>query len=162
MKKQTLLAIGLAVFAALVVFGQLPPPTLPSKPAKIPYAKIPENIDGAEFRKFRFAGKDYCAVLRHRDIKSSPAWTPSSALPLSLSGVEVAARAELNKLVADTPEWEITNIQLSRFSEDNDQRWYYSVTFNPMLRLNGIAPDDILVMLTIDGKPGRVSELHTR
>ena len=162
MKKQSLLASGFVVFAVFVVFGQLPPPTLPSKPAKIPYLKPPGNFDGAEFRKFRFAGKDYCAVLNHRDIKSSPAWTPSSVLPLSLSGVEVAARAELDKLVADAPEWEITNIQLSRLSEDNDQRWYYSVTFNPMLRLSGIAPDNILVMLTIDGKPGRVSQLHTR
>jgi hypothetical protein len=150
------------VFAELVVFGQLPPPTLPSKPAKIPYLKIPENTGGAEFRKFRFAGKDYWAVLRHRDIKSSPEWTPSSPLPLSLGGVEAAARAELNKLVTDAPEWEITNIQLSRFSDDTDQRWYYVVTFNPMLRLTGIAPDEILVMLTIDGRPGHVSELHTR
>ena len=162
MKKQRLLATGLVVFAALVVFGQLPPPTLPSKPAKIPYVKSSGNIDGGEFRKFRFAGKNYCAVLRYQDIKSSPAWALASALPLSLGGVEATARAELNKLVTDAPEWEITNIQLSKFCDETDQRWYYVVTFNPMLRLTGIAPDGILVMLTIDGKPGRVSELHTR
>jgi hypothetical protein len=162
MKKQRLLATGLVVFAALVVFGQLPPPTLPSRPAKIPYVKSAGNIDVGEFRKFRFAGKNYCAVLLHKDIKSSPEWTPSSALPLSLGGVEAAASAELKKLVNDPAEWEITNIQLSRFSDDNDRRWYYVVTFNPMLRLGGIVPDDILVMLTLDGKPGRVSELHTR
>src|SRR5215813_2975555 len=144
MKKERLIAIGLVVFATLVVFGQLPPSTLPSKPEKIPLVKAPGNIDGAEFRKFRFAGKNYCAVLNHQAIKSGPEWSPSSALPLSLGEIEAAARAELNKLVTDAPEWEVTNIQLSRLSrEETGKRWYYVVSFNSMLQLRGVAPDDI-------------------
>ena len=30
-----------------------------------------------------------------------------------------------------------------------------------MLRLSSIALDEMLVLLTIDGKPGQVSDLHT-
>ncbi|MGH7866949.1 MAG: hypothetical protein ACREP9_04760, partial [Candidatus Dormibacteraceae bacterium] len=121
--------------------------------------RAPGNIDGTEFRKFRFAGKEYCAALNVQDIKSGPEWSPSAALPLSLGGVETAARAELNKVVTDAPEWEATNIQLSRLSEETGKKWYYAITFKPMLHLGMVAPGDIVVMLTIDGKPGRISKL---
>jgi hypothetical protein len=162
MKRNRLLAFGLLFSATLVVFGQLPPSTLPPKPERIPLVKAPGNLEGAEFRRFRIAGKDYCAVLNHQAITSGPEWSTSSALPQSLGEIEATARAELNKLVSDAPEWEVTNIQLSRFSrEESGKKWYYVVSFNPMLQLRGVAPDNIVVMLTIDGKAGRVSRLQT-
>ena len=78
---------------------------------------------------------------------------------MSLPEVEAAARAELNKVVPDAPEWEVTNIQLSRLSEETGKRWYYAITFKPMLQVGTVAPGDIVVMLTMDGKPGRISKL---
>jgi hypothetical protein len=103
---------------------------------------------------FRFAGKEHHALLRDRDIKGSPEWNPASSLPLGLDGIEAAARQELNKFVTDGPEWELSKIHLNRLSNSDQQRWYYAVTFIPVLRLTGIPPDEVLVLLTIDGKPG--------
>ena len=130
-------------------------------PAELPQPPMSGTINRTEVRAFRVAGQDYRAVLLLRDINASPEWSPSSALPLSLGEVEAAARVELNKLVTDAPEWEITSMQLNRLpQEGTGKRWYYVVTFKPMLQPGGVALlGDILVMLTIDGKPGRISKL---
>ena len=125
---------------------------------KPPIPKSPGDTDGAEMRAFRVGGKDYRAVLLHQDIKASPEWSPSRALPLGLGGVEAAARAELNKLAMDGSQWETSNIQLNRFDDGTHQRWYYVVTFNPVLQPSGFASERVVVMLTIDGKAGHAEE----
>jgi hypothetical protein len=155
MKKQMLLLfrIGLLAFVSVAVLADLPPRTVPSKPQKIPFLN-PGLMDGAQMQAFRFAGKEHHAMLRDRDIKASPEWNPASPLPLGLDGIEAAARGELNRFVTDGSEWEISNIHLNRLSDSDQQRWYYAVTFIPELRLTGIPPDEVVVLLTIDGKPG--------
>lgn len=112
-------------------------------------------------RPFHFAGNEYRAVLFHRNIKASPEWNPTMALPLSLGAVEAVARAELYKLVTDGSEWETSNIELNRVSQSAEQRWYYAVSFDPVLRLSGLPHDVVVIMLTIDGKLGHSAKYQS-
>lgn len=97
-------------------------------------------------------------VLFEPEIKASPEWNPAMALPLSLGAVEAVARTELNKLVTDGSAWETSNIQLNHVSQSAEPRWYYSIIFDPVIRLNGLPHDVISVLLTIDGKPGHCAK----
>jgi len=155
-----LLTLGLAG-VGMVALADLPPRTLPSKPVKLPMLKSAGDIDGQETRPFHVGGREYRAVLRHREIEASPEWSSSSALPMSLGGIEAAAHAQLNKLVTDSSEWEISNIALNRLSDSERKWWYYAVTFIPVLRLTGFPSDEVVVMLTIDGKPGHSFEFRS-
>jgi len=158
-KRQLLLAsVALVALGIIAVLGQDLPRTLPSKPVRMPYLKSPEEINGAETRRFHLAGNEYSAVLFHRELKASPEWNPTMALPLSLAAVEANARTELHKLVTDAPEWETSSIQLNRVSQSAEQRWYYAVSFYPVLRLSGLPHDTVIIMLTIDGKPGHCAK----
>jgi hypothetical protein len=118
----------------------------------------PEETVVVETRPFRLAGNEYSSVLFHREIRASPEWNPTMALPLSLGAVEANARTELLKLVPDASEWETTSIQFNRISQSAEQRWYYTVSFDPVLRLKGLPHDEVIIMLTIDGKPGRCAK----
>lgn len=54
--------------------------------------------------------------------------------------------------------WETSNIQLNRLSQGVDQRWYYAVAFIPVVRARDLPHDDIVILLTIDGKPGTIAK----
>jgi hypothetical protein len=160
MKKRQWFMIAVAVFGALLVFGDMPPRTLPSKGPSWFNVRQAERLGGAESRAFHLQGKDYRAFLRHADISSSPEWNPSldlPLLPLPLSNVEDIARRELRYLVADDSEWVVSSFQLNSFPHNAALRWYYAVTFNGVLDIQGLASDSVVILVTLDGKPGQVA-----
>lgn len=157
MKKANLLLlpISLLTLAAITVLAQLPSErTIPSKPQKGIMLRNAGRPRGAETRAFRVAGREYSAVLPRRNIEATREWNPSSALPTTLGQIEAAARGELTRLVPDTADWETSNIQLNRLSDTTESKWYYAVTFSPVIRLSDAPSDNVVVLLTIDGKPG--------
>jgi hypothetical protein len=116
-----------------------------------------EYRTGQKCAPFTSAGTNIWAALFQRDIEASPEWNPSQAPPVSLGGIEATARTQLRKLVTDDSYWETSNIQLNRLSQGVDQRWYYAVAFIPVVRASDLPHDDIVILLTIDGKPGTIA-----
>jgi hypothetical protein len=93
----------------------------------------------------------------HRDITGGPQWKPSSDLPTDLGKIEEIARAELRKLGADPADWETSSIQLNRLGQSTEPKWYYAVSVSPVLKVRSLRSDSIVVLLTLDGKPGHAA-----
>lgn len=158
------LLTGLALFAAFAFCAdEISPPTLPAKPTK-GYAPWMQSggMNGLETRVSRVGTKDYISVITHRDIALSPEWKPSSDLPTNLGKIEEIARAELQKLVADPDCWETSSIQLNRVAQSTESKWYYAVSFSPVLKVPSLGSDSMVVLLTLDGKPGNTTVYRGR
>ncbi len=149
-----LFIVGFALQTATIVSGQPAPPTVPSKGPKIFSVKPAGAVTGIETRSFHFDGKEYRAVLPQRDILSGPDWNPASPLPTSLSEVNKQARSELDKLVTDSREWDLASVEISKFSKEAKVKWYYTFTFTPVLQIPSLSSDSIVILTTLNGKPG--------
>jgi len=148
-------------FEAAPLLAQPAPPTLPPRAGpKFGYSAKPNDPEaGTEFREFRFAGQQYAAVLSHRDILSGPEWNPTLGLPSSVNQAEQNARSELQALGTNADDWELSAIQLNKLSQGTKTRWYYALTFTPVLTTSGLPAESAIVLTTLDGRTGRLALL---
>lgn len=147
--------VGMGLLTALAFGAELEPRTLPTKGPKWYGMQTPDPGNGVEMRQFRIKSRAYTALLPHQEILASHEWSPSTELPATLGKIEWVARGELQKLAGEAAEWETSSIQLTRFLPSTEPKWFYVVSFSPVLKVPSLPTDSVVVLLTLDGKPGR-------
>ena len=143
-----------ALMTALAL-AQTLPPTVPhgGKGILLP-AHLGPRI---ERRTFFIDGQKYLCSLIRTEESSNVAWNPASPLPIGLAQIQNVAQAELHKLVKNDADWQVSDFQISRFSDG--QGWYYTVTLKPAVQLDTVASDSLVLLLDFSGNPGRIGHL---
>jgi hypothetical protein len=121
MKNSPLVAVILLALTGALAISQDLPSALPSRNRQY-YGGLPTQPQ-AHAWLFHIVGKHYRAKITHDEVRAGPDWKPSMPLPLSFSKAEEIARAELNKLVGDSPSWEVTGLQLKRIPNEDEPIW---------------------------------------
>jgi hypothetical protein len=172
-------AILLALTGALANSQDLPS-TLPSRNRQY-YMGLPPQPQ-AQAWLFHIAGKHYRAKITHDEVRAGPDWKPSMALPLSFSKAEEIARAELNKLVGDSPSWEVTDLQLKRIANEDQPiwttpslegtgleferglngyqaKWFYVIGMKPTDGSSRQKHDSFFAVMNLSGVVGKIEEV---
>ena len=170
-------AILLALTGALAISQDLPS-TLPSRNRQY-YMGLPPQ---AQAWLFQIAGKHYRAKITHDEVRAGPDWKPSMALPLSFSKAEEIARAELNKLIADSASWEVTDLQLKRIANEDQPiwttsslegtglefegslsgyqaKWFYVIGMKPTEGSSRQKHDSFFAVMNLSGVVGKIEEV---
>lgn len=180
MKNSALAAAILLALTGAPAFSQSLPSTLPSRNREY-YAGVPAQPQGHSWL-FHIAGKYYRAKITHDEVRLGPDWKPSMPLPLSFSKAEQLARAELNKLVADSASWEVTDLQLKRIPDEDqpiwttpslagtgleferglngDQaKWFYLIGMEPTEGSSRQKHDSFFAVMNLTGVVGKIEEV---
>ena len=178
MKNALLAAAVLSALTGALAISQDLPSALLSRNRQY-YGGLPTQ---AHAWLFQIAGKHYRAKITHDEVRAGPDWKPSMPLPLSFSKAEQLARAELNKLVADSASWEVTDLQLKRIPDEDqpiwttpslagtgleferglngDQaKWFYLIGMEPTEGSSRQKHDSFFAVMNLTGVVGKIEEV---
>lgn len=74
-------------------------------------------------------GQTYFSTLTYEDILKTPSWNPISgdAPPLLIQNAIANARENLKRIVKDTKDWNVSEVNLTPFVPN--QKWFYKIDF---------------------------------
>jgi hypothetical protein len=83
------------------------------------------------------------------DLAKAPEWHEGESLPLTPRKALESARKELGKLVGDTNDWVLTDIEIT--SLWSDKYWFYKVTYVQTITVEKGAPPSLMIPVLMDG-----------
>lgn len=150
MKTPLVIATVLLAFAGSVL-SQILPDTLARNRQGYSVGVLPSK---ATAWHFQISGKQYTTTMTRDRLLAGPDWTSSMPLPLSFGKAEEIARTELKKLGPDAVSWEVTDIWLKRY--EDQQKWYYVIGLKPGASSAEPNRDSFFAVMNLSGEVGTI------